>query len=98
MDNEQSVKGNRPGLRVGVIAGSTRPVRQAKVVAEWVCADPIPSLDLVLIDLADVGLPLLCEPAPAASGQYVQPATIVVAAGRGVRRVRPGDAGVQPLD
>jgi NAD(P)H-dependent FMN reductase len=40
-----------------------------------VCADPIPSLDLVLIDLADVGLPPLCEPAPAASGQYVQPAT-----------------------
>jgi hypothetical protein len=35
MDNGQSVKGNRPGLRVGVIAGSTRPVRQAKVVAEW---------------------------------------------------------------
>ena len=60
---------------MGVIAGSTRPVRQATVVAEWVCADPIPSLDLVLIDLADVGLPLLCEPAPAASGQYDQPAT-----------------------
>ena len=75
MDNKQSVKGNRPGLRVGVIAGSTRPVRQAKVVAEWVCADPIPSLDLVLIDLADVGLPLLREPTPAASGQYDQPAT-----------------------
>ena len=75
MDNEQSVKGNRTGLRVGVIAGSTRPVRQARAVAEWVCADPIPSLDLVLIDLADVGLPLLCEPAPAASGQYDQPAT-----------------------
>ena len=75
MDNRQSVKGNRPGLRVGVIAGSTRPVRQARAVAEWVCADPIPSLDLVLIDLADVGLPLLCEPAPAASGHYDQPAT-----------------------
>jgi len=75
MDNRQSVKGNRPGLRVGVIAGSTRPVRQARAVAEWVCADPIPSLDLVLIHLADVGLPLLCEPAPAASGHYDQPAT-----------------------
>ncbi len=48
---------------MGAIAGSTRPVRKAKVVAEWVCADPVPSLDLVLIDLADVGLPLLSEPA-----------------------------------
>jgi NAD(P)H-dependent FMN reductase len=75
MDNRQRGNGNRPGLRVGVIAGSTRPVRKARVVAEWVCADPIPSLDLVLIDLADVGLPLLCEPAPAASGRYDQPAT-----------------------
>jgi len=75
MDNEQSVKSNQPGLRVGVIAGSTRLVRQARVIAEWVCADPVPSLDLVPVDLADAGLPLLCEPAPAASGQYVQPAT-----------------------
>ncbi len=75
MDDKQSGKSSRPGLRVGVIAGSTRPVRKAKVVAEWVCADPVPSLDLVLIDLADVGLPLLSEPAPAASGQYDQPAT-----------------------
>jgi NAD(P)H-dependent FMN reductase len=75
MDTTQSVTGNRTGLRVGVIAGSTRPVRQARVVAEWVCADPVSSLDLVLTDLADVGLPLLCEPAPAASGQYDQPAT-----------------------
>lgn len=75
MSNTQSANGNRPGLRVGVIAGSTRPVRQARAVAEWVCADPVPSLDLVLVDLADVGLPLLCEPAPAASGRYDQPAT-----------------------
>jgi len=62
-------------LRVGVIAGSTRPGRQAATVAEWVCADPVPSLDLHLVDLADAGLPLLCEPAPAASGDYRQPAT-----------------------
>lgn len=75
MSNMQSANDNRPGLRVGVIAGSTRPVGQAKVIAEWVCADPVPSLDLVLVDLADVGLPLLCEPAPAASGRYDQPAT-----------------------
>jgi uncharacterized protein (TIGR02246 family) len=62
-------------LRVGVIAGSTRPGRQSKAVAQWVCADPITSLDLHLIDLADVGLPLLSEAAPAASGHYQQPST-----------------------
>ncbi len=62
-------------LRVGVIAGSTRPGRQSRTVAEWVCADPVPSLDLRLVDLADCGLPLLCEPTPAAFGQYQQPAT-----------------------
>jgi uncharacterized protein (TIGR02246 family) len=62
-------------LRVGVIAGSTRPGGRSKTIAEWVCEDPIPSLDLHLIDLTDVGLPLLSEPAPAASGQYQQPAT-----------------------
>ena len=75
MGNKQSITGNQASLRVGVIAGSTRPVRQATTIAQWVCADPIPSLDLVLIDLADAGLPLLCERAPAASGQYEQPAT-----------------------
>lgn len=75
MNTEQSGKETAPRLRVGVIAGSTRPGRQSRTVAEWVCADPIPSLDLNLIDLADVGLPLLCEPTPAAFGQYQQPAT-----------------------
>jgi NAD(P)H-dependent FMN reductase len=62
-------------LPVGVIAGSIRPGRQALRIAEWVCADPHPALDLRLIDLAEVGLPLLCEPAPAAWGQYEQPTT-----------------------
>ena len=77
MPTEQSGQGNGKAarLRVGVIAGSIRPGRQSKTVAEWVCADPIPFLDLHLIDLAEVGLPLLCEPAPAAVGQYQQPST-----------------------
>src|ERR1035437_7821540 len=99
MATEQSGEDKAARLRVGIIAGSTRPGRQSRTVAEWVCADPIPSLDLRLIDLADSGLPLLSEPAPAAFGQY--PAAfhaIVVAAGRDVRRVRPGHAGVQPFD
>lgn len=75
MTTEQGSKNTAERLRVGVIAGSTRPGRQSKTVAEWVCADPIASLDLHLIDLADIGLPLLSEPAPAAFGQYQQPST-----------------------
>jgi uncharacterized protein (TIGR02246 family) len=57
-------------LRIGVIAGSTRPGRQARAVAEWVCADTVPKAELTLVDLADVGLPLLAEPVPAAFGEY----------------------------
>lgn len=99
MTTEHSGEDKAARLRVGVIAGSTRPGRQSRTVAEWVCADPIPSLDLRLIDLADSALPLLCEPAPAAFGQYQQPSTpIVVPADRDVRRVRPGHAGVQSFD
>ena len=75
MTTEHSGEEKAARLRVGVIAGSTRPGRQSGSVAEWVCADPIPSLDLRLIDLADAGLPLLSEPMPAAFGQYQQPAT-----------------------
>lgn len=75
MATEQSGEDKAARLRVGIIAGSTRPGRQSRTVAEWVCADPIPSLDLRLIDLADSGLPLLSEPAPAAFGQYQQPST-----------------------
>src|SRR6266568_113555 len=75
MATEQSGMDNPARLRVGVIAGSTRPGRQSGTVAEWVCADPLASLDLRLIDLAGIGLPLLSEPAPAAFGQYEQPST-----------------------
>ena len=75
MATEHSDEDRTARLRVGVIAGSTRPGRQSRTVAEWACADPIPSLDLRLIDLADSGLLLLSEPAPAAFGQYQQPST-----------------------
>lgn len=75
MTTERGGKDATARLRVGVIAGSTRPGRQSKTVAEWVCADPISLLDLYPIDLADAGLPLLSEPTPAAFGQYQQPST-----------------------
>jgi NAD(P)H-dependent FMN reductase len=76
MPTERSGKNTTARLRVGVIAGSTRPGRQSTAVAEWVCADLIPTLGLQLIDLADLGLPMLSEPAPAAFGEYQQPATL----------------------
>ena len=56
--------------RVAVLAGSTRPNRRARAVAEWVCADAHDDLDLVLVDLAEVGPPMLAEPTPAAFGGY----------------------------
>jgi hypothetical protein len=44
MATEHSGEDNAARLRVGVIAGSTRPGRQSTSVAEWVCADPSTSL------------------------------------------------------
>jgi hypothetical protein len=72
MATEQSGEDKAARLRVGIIAGSTRPGRQSRTVAKWVCADPIPSLDLRLIDLADSGLPLLSEPAQMAMYMLVE--------------------------
>ena len=43
MATKQSGEDQSARLRVGIIAGSTRPSRQSKTVAEWVYADPIPS-------------------------------------------------------
>ncbi|MGH3521833.1 MAG: SgcJ/EcaC family oxidoreductase [Mycobacterium sp.] len=58
-------------IRVAVIAGSRRPNRRSAAVAEWVCQAPAASgVELTLVDLDEVGLPLLAEPAPAASGEY----------------------------
>jgi uncharacterized protein (TIGR02246 family) len=57
--------------RVAVLAGSTRPNRRARAVAEWICADAHhDDLDLVLVDLAEVGPPMLAEPVPASFGEY----------------------------
>ena len=43
MATEHSGEEEAARLQVGVIAGSTRPGRQSRTVAEWVCADPIAS-------------------------------------------------------
>ncbi len=62
-------------LRTAVIVGSTRPVRLGPQVAEWVAADPNPDLDLVVVDLAEIDLPLLNEPAPPSWGKYAHETT-----------------------
>jgi NAD(P)H-dependent FMN reductase len=69
----QPVTANR--LRTAVIAGSTRPNRIAPAVAAWVAAGHHPDLDLTVVDLAEVGLPMLDEPRPPAWGDYAREPT-----------------------
>ncbi len=68
-------------IRIGIIVGSTRPNRRAANVAGWVqqvaeahTLEATPRLGekvaFEVVDLADYGLPLLDEPAPAAIGDY----------------------------
>ena len=66
-------------LRLAVVTGSTRPGRRATLVAGWVRDRAEAHLgnraDIAVIDLADLGLPLLDEPLPAAIGEYRHPHT-----------------------
>jgi NAD(P)H-dependent FMN reductase len=69
-------------LRIAIIIGSTRPGGKGRAVAEWVHAIAAvhTDADFALLDVADFGLPLLDEPAPAmildaglpVAGQYTQ--------------------------
>jgi NAD(P)H-dependent FMN reductase len=68
--------------RIAVVVGSTRPGRKARTVADWVLqvgrrhpAIAAGEAFLEVVDLADVALPLLDEPVPAAFGSYQQPHT-----------------------
>ena len=58
--------------RVAVVIGSTRPGRICPGIAEWVLdvAEEHSPLRYELVDLAEVNLPFLDEPLPAALGQY----------------------------
>lgn len=57
--------------RIAVIAGSRRPNRRSRAIAEWVRDAPAAAgVELALVDLDEVGLPPLAEPSPAAFGQY----------------------------
>lgn len=58
--------------RIAIIAGSTRPGRKARAVADWVhtIAAKRNDADFTVLDLAEVGLPHLDEPVPASAGRY----------------------------
>lgn len=64
-------------LRIGIILGSTRPNRNGEAVARWVHerVQGRTDAEYQLIDLKDVGLPLLDEPIPPSQGRYSQPHT-----------------------
>lgn len=64
-------------LDIAIIAGSTRPGRQARVVADWLLgvAHERGDAHFEIVDLADHDLPLLDEALPPSAGQYTQPHT-----------------------
>ena len=59
-------------MRIAIIAGSTRPNRKARDVAEWVHGIAADRTDAkyVLVDVRDFNLPLLDEGVPPLYGQY----------------------------
>src|SRR2546429_2985533 len=64
-------------LKVGIIAGSTRPNRKSADVAKWVleAARKRGDAEYELVDIKDFELPLLDEPMPPSMGRYQQPHT-----------------------
>ena len=64
-------------IKVAIIIGSTRPGRNAEVVARWVhgIATKRTDAEFELVDLQDFNLPLLDEAVPPSMGQYSQPHT-----------------------
>lgn len=68
--------------RIGIILGSTRPGRVGESVAQWVnaVAQQRSDADYELVDLQEVGLPLLDEPYPPALARYQNSHTLAWAA------------------
>ncbi|WP_413317506.1 NAD(P)H-dependent oxidoreductase [Agrococcus sp. 1P02AA] len=63
--------------QIGIIVGSTRPVRVGRPVAdELVALVESAGADPVMLDLAEIRLPLLDEALPPASGVRTEPHTI----------------------
>ncbi len=61
-------------MKLHVVIASTRPGRVGPVIADWFADQVRPELgfDADIIDLADVGLPLLDEPHHPAEQRYLQ--------------------------
>jgi NAD(P)H-dependent FMN reductase len=61
-------------VKTAIILGSTRPSRVGKTVADWVetVAKKREDCEFSLIDLQEIGLPLLDEGLPPILGQYTQ--------------------------
>src|SRR5665213_1751940 len=59
-------------MKVQVIIGSTRPSRMGKQFADWLIENlpKYPDIEFEVVDLVDVGLPLLDEPHQAAQNKY----------------------------
>ncbi|MBO1902939.1 MULTISPECIES: NADPH-dependent FMN reductase [Microbacteriaceae] len=63
-------------IRVAIVIASTRPGRRGDQVARWVHEQAAArtsqdaGVEYAVVDLAEVGLPLLDEPVPAAIGDY----------------------------
>jgi NAD(P)H-dependent FMN reductase len=63
--------------RIGIIVGSTRPNRRGATIGGWVLERALAraDADYELLDLAEIALPMLDEPEPAAMGTYHHPHT-----------------------
>lgn len=74
--------------RLAVVIGSTRPGRVGEPIARWVATQAATrgDLEVDLVDLAEVGLPLLDEPHHPRLGQYTQEHTRAWS-----RRIREAD-------
>ncbi|MBK8468439.1 MAG: NAD(P)H-dependent oxidoreductase [Actinomycetales bacterium] len=60
-----------PPIELTLLIASTRPQRVGPVIADWVRNQvPTDLFAITVVDLAEVGLPLLDEPEPAATGIY----------------------------
>ena len=61
--------------RIGVVISSTRPTRIGDKVAAWVAQQAPEGVQAELVDLREVDLPFLDEPAQPAMGDYVHQST-----------------------